>query len=244
MKLIYGYCCEQGVGRRKNQDAMLIKLDQVFKRDVCLAVVSDGVGSFEHSDFASTTIRNLISAWFDRSMNEYKAAGIKNKSLNTVYWELKNALREELWLAHKVISDATESRNINSAATVCVVLTVGNLYCVYSSGDSRVYEFGKKTIQLTKDQVTNHNGRMVLSNCMGCFPGPDLVKSEGKIRKNTSYILATDGFYRKLDTSKALKDLAKAKMSGDVQNIITDIREYTINAGERDDSTGIALKFI
>ena len=243
MKLIYGYCCEQGAGRKKNQDAMLLKLDRVFKRDVCIAAVSDGVGSFEHSDFASNSIRNLIAAWFDRSMNGYKTDK-KNKSSGTLFSELKNELREELWLAHKVISDATEARNINSAATVCVILTVGNLYCVYSSGDSRIYEFGKKIRQLTKDQVTNHNGRMVLSNCMGCFPGPDLVKTEGKIRKNTSYIIATDGFYRKLDPVRVMRDLAKAKTSGDMQKVISDTREFTINAGEKDDSTGIALKFV
>jgi len=249
MKLIYGYCCEQGRGRAKKQDFMLfklIKLNKIFKYDVCIAAVCDGVGSFENSEFASGTVGNSLNEWFDRNMYDYKnTMGIKRKSARIVYEELKNTLREELWLSHKIITDETETRNIHAATTVCVMITVGKFYCIYSSGDSRVYEISNDNMrQLTIDQVVNIDGRNVLSNCIGCFPGPNLFKLEGKVRKNTAYMLSTDGYYRKLNKDEAKKAFIKARTCEDMQNIIAAIREYELNAGERDDSTGIALKFI
>jgi len=132
MKLIYGYCCEQGIGRLKNQDAMIFKSGIVLKNDVCVAAVCDGVGSFDGSEFASGFVADFIGEWFDFIINEYgNIENHKRRVINIIYEELKNSLREKLWLAHKIVYDETEIRNFDAGTTVCVMLVVGRLYCIY-----------------------------------------------------------------------------------------------------------------
>jgi serine/threonine protein phosphatase PrpC len=245
MKLIYGYCCEQGIAGRQNQDAMIFKSDTVFKHDVCVAAVCDGVGSFDGSGFASGFVVNFIGEWADLNINSYmNAENKKCKPIKIVYEELKNSLREKLWLAHKIICDETKARNFDAGTTVCVMLVVGGFYCIYNTGDSRAYEIGKNMRQLTEDHVANHNGKEMLSNCLGCFPGPDFKRTESRIRRNRTYMLASDGFYRRLDKAEAINGFMKLKTCEEMENTVKKIREYTAAAGERDDSTGIALKFI
>ena len=246
MKLIYGYCCEQGIGRFKKQDAMIFASDTVYKTDVCVAAVCDGVGSFDESEFASEFVANIIGEWFESNIKEYKSdKKYKRKFANVCYEELKNSLREKLWVAHKIVSDEAEVRNFTAGTTVCVMFTVGRSYCIYNTGDSRAYEIGKKDIkQLTVDHVLNQNGRDMLSNCLGHYPGPDFKRTEGKISKNKTYMLATDGFYKKLDRDKIANYFKGLKTCGDIKNAIFAMRKHTAEAGEKDDSTGIALKFI
>ena len=246
MNLIYGYCCEQGDGRRKVQDAMFFKADKVLKNTVYVAAVCDGVGKFPDSEFASSIVISFISEWFEHVVKIY-ADSEKHKSNNiikTIYKELKNTLLDKLWTAHKFISAETRERKFNAGTTLCIILGLRNLYCIYNTGDSRAYEIGKKMKQITEDQIISYNGKNMLSNCLGCFPGPDFAITEGKIKKNKTYLLATDGFYRKLDKKVITNGFAKTKTSEDMENSIKTLRQYSLNAGEKDDSTGIALKFI
>jgi len=247
MKLIYGYCCEQGVARHKNQDSMVFNSDTVCKNNVCVAAVCDGVGSFDKSEFASCFVSNFIGEWFDSNINAYRSDNTqkcKHTNINIVYEELKNNLREKLWVAHKIVSEETEARNFTAGTTVCVMLVVGCFYCVYSTGDSRVYEIGRDMKQMTEDHVLKYNGRDMLSNCLGHYPGPDFKRLEGKIRRNRTYMLATDGFYRRLEKDKVINGFAGIKTCGGMENAVKGFRKYTADAGEKDDSTGIALKFI
>ena len=245
MKLIYGYCSEQGINRLKNQDAMIFKSGRILKNDVCVAVVCDGVGSFDESEFASGFVTDFIGEWFDQSVNWYRDAdNRKRRSASMIYEELKNSLREKLWVAHKIVSEEADARNFDAGTTVCAMLVVGRFYCIYSTGDSRIYEIHRDMKQLTEDRVLKHNGRDMLSNCLGRFPGPDFKRLEGKIRKNRTYMLATDGFYRRLDLPEVIKGFMKIRTCGDMENALKAIRRYTVNAGEKDDSTGIALKYI
>jgi len=248
MKLLYGYFSEHGVDREKNQDAMFFKSDLFGKYNVCVAVVCDGIGSFADSDFASGLTVNHIGEWFDRNLKAnrdiYIDAKSKRKSVRTIYEELKNSLLEKLWLIHAVVSAETEARQFKAGTTVCVLLAVENLYCLYSTGDSRIHEIGSDVRQLTEDQSTEINGKSALLHCLGCFPGPSFKRTENKIQKNRTYLLATDGFYRRLDHKTAVKIFGKARTSGEIDACIKLLYEYSRAAGEKDDSTSIALKFV
>lgn len=251
MKLLYGYFSEHGVDREKNQDAMFFKSDLFGKYNVCIAAVCDGIGSFADSDFASGLTVNHIGEWFDRSFKEYRDiyanpdadAKKKRRSAKAVYQELKNSLLEKLWLIHEIVMEETGTRRFKAGTTVCVMLAVENLYCLYSTGDSRIHEIGGEVKQLTEDQSAEINGKSALLHCLGCPPGPSFRRIEGKIQKNRTYLLATDGFYRRLDHKTAAKNFGKAKTSGEMQDTVKILYEYLRAAGEKDDSTGIAAKF-
>jgi len=248
MRLLYGYFSEHGVDREKNQDAMFFKSDLFGKYNVCAAAVCDGIGSFADSDFASGLTVNHIGEWFDRSLKAHRDMYIdpksKRKSARTVYQELKNSLIEKLWLIHEIVSDETAARNFKAGTTVCVMLAVENFYCLYSTGDSRIHEIGGEVRRLTEDQSTEINGKSALLHCLGCFPGPSFKRTEGKIQKGRTYLLASDGFYRRLDHKTAVKIFGKAKTSGEIESAIKTLYEYSRAAGEKDDSTSIAMKFV
>ena len=246
MKLIYGYCCEQGTAKQKNQDAMIFKSGTICKTDVCVAAVCDGVGSFDGSGYASGFVAGFIGEWFDSAVNDcLNAENTKRRSAKTVYEELKNSLREKLWLAHKIVSDEAAAYSFEAGTTVCAIMVVaGRFYCIYSTGDSRAYEIGRNMDRITEDHVVTHNGKEVLSNCLGRFPGPDFKRLESKISKNKTYMLASDGFYRRLNRAETISGFKKAKTCEAMDDAVKNIRKYTAAAGEHDDSTGIALKFI
>jgi len=250
MKLLYGYFSEHGVDREKNQDAMFFKSDLFGKYNVCVAAVCDGIGSFADSDFASGLTVNHIGEWFDRNLKAHRDIYIdagtkqKRKSARTVYEELKNGLLEKLWLTHEIVLEESAARQFRAGTTVCVMLAVENFYCLYSTGDSRIHEIGGGVRQLTEDQSAEINGKSALLHCLGCPPGPSFKRIEGKIQKNRTYLLATDGFYRRFDHKTAAKSFAKAKTSAEMGDIIKMLYEYLRGAGEKDDSTGIAVKFV
>lgn len=245
MQLICGYLCKQGVDRNKNQDSMFFQQGYAEGRKVCVAAVCDGVGAFPDSDFASQLVTEFVKEWFEGFFDSQpvQRGGVK-KSSKLLYEELKNSLREKLWSAHQRVTDEMAQLKHSSATTVCVILVVENLYCIYNSGDSRAYEIGGKMLQLTKDQTMERNGKTVLSNCLGCFPGPNFTRIEGKIRRNSSYILASDGFYRRMDATNVIKLLKKIKSSEELTNAMYSLYEHALANGEKDDSTGVALKFI
>ena len=248
MKLLYGYFSEHGVDREKNQDAMFFKSDLFGKYNVCAAAVCDGIGSFADSDFASGLTVNHIGEWFDRSLKAHRELYIdpksKRKSARAVYEELKNSLLEKLWLIHEIVADETKSRNFKAGTTVCVMLAVDSFYCLYSTGDSRIHEIGNEVKQLTADQSTEINGKSALLHCLGCFPGPSFKRTESKIQKGRTYLLATDGFYRRLDHKTAAKTFGRARTSAEMDACIKTLYESLRAAGEKDDSTGVALKFV
>jgi len=249
MKLLYGYYSEHGVDREKNQDAMFFKSDLFGKYNVCVASVCDGIGSFADSDFASGLTVNHVGEWFDRNLKAYRDIYIagsnqKRKSARAVYEELKNSLLEKLWLTHEVVMSETSARRFKAGTTVCVMLAVENLFCLYSTGDSRIYEVGREVIRLTSDQSTVINGKSALLHCLGCPPGPAFKRIEGRIQKGRTYLLATDGFYRRLDHKAAAKGFGKAKTTEEMQNAVKTLYDCSRSAGEKDDSTGIAVKFV
>jgi serine/threonine protein phosphatase PrpC len=227
---------------------MFFKFDAFGKYSVCAAAVCDGIGSFADSEFASGLTVNHIGEWFDRCCKSYTDIYInsekKQKSARTVYEELKNSLREKLWLIHEIVLRETETRNFKAGTTVCVMLAVENLYCIYNTGDSRAYEISGTVKQITEDQSAEVGGRYMLVNCLGCSPGPSFKRYEGKIKKAATYLLATDGFYRRLDGKTAAKNFGKSKTSGEMENNIKLLLESSRAMGEKDDSTGISMKFI
>lgn len=253
MRLLYGYFSEHGVGREKNQDAMFFKSDLFGKYNVCAAAVCDGIGSFADSDFASGLTVNHIGEWFDKSLKSsrgiYVNEGEKNKkkkpgSARAVFGELKNSLLEKLWLTHEIVSEETEARSFKAGTTVCVFLAVENFYCIYSTGDSRIYEIGGAAKQLTEDQSAQIAGKSVLVHCLGYPPGPSFKRGEGKIKKNRTYLLASDGFYRMLDHKEAAGSFGKAKTNGEMETAVKTLLGYSRGLGEKDDSTGVAVKFV
>jgi len=252
MRFIFGYCSETGIKkdgsrRNKNQDCMYFSFGRVGGQEVCLAAVCDGVGSFADSEYASRFVVESLRVWFNnhRYGEPESAESKKPRAASVVYEEMKTSLKEELWLAHERVSEETKSKNFNAATTACVLLVVHNLYCLYSTGDSRAYEVDGKMKQLTQDQVMTHpDGRVTLSNCLGCFPGPNFARIEGKVRKKSTYWLLSDGLYRRLDEKEVVKAYGKAKTTRDMFGAIHKLRDGVRANGEKDDSTGVALKFL
>lgn len=245
MRLIYGYCCEKGVVKTKNQDRMFFRFGTINKRHICIAAVCDGVGAFKDSEYASQLAADELDEWFNDKIDARQDEKVnKSKPNRIIFEELKNSLREKLWLTHKKVMDETEARRFNAATTICVILILDNLFCIYNSGDSRAYEVGREMRQLTQDQITEHNGKVVLANCLGCFPGPNFIRTEGKIRKKRVYMLSTDGFYRKMNETDIKTTLRKCKTSEDISAAIGKFYEYAVGCGEKDDSTCVIFKFI
>ena len=241
MKAIYGFCCEQGMGRITCQDRVFFRRHNIKGLNIYAIAACDGVGQLEGSSVASQLVSDFMDDWFNTnvlSITPTPAIFCNNAQL--VLEDLQYGLLEVLWAAHQHIVDAC----ISAATTVCSMLVVNNLYCIFSSGDSRIYEIGRSVRQLTEDQIVEHNGITTLKHCLGCSAGPNFARIDGKIRKGSTYLLVTDGFYRKLNYSDAALLFNKCRSFDDIAAIVHSLREYVLSEHESDDMSCVAIKFI
>lgn len=209
--------------RRSNMDGVLLKEQLIEHQHAYLAVVCDGVGSMKNGAFASATATELMSEWFN-NVTERKSIGIR----------MLNAVTE----INRAIADEAEKKGLQTASTLSALLVDENNYYIVHAGDSRIYGFRNGVLQqLTQDHV--RDGR--LTACIGRNEKVTLFYNEG-IYAGDTFLLCSDGLYKRMDHSVIEKKLAGIK-KGDLQKAIKQMVDFAIGQGERDNiSLAILMK--
>ena len=193
MNIISGIYWDKGE-REENQDSLM--LEQVFSKRgrILLSMVGDGIGSLSEGETASGFLAEKLLIHFYR---EIVSLVVKGKTDRTV----ERSFRRCLYELNQQLICYGRSKEIRLGTTVSMIFIRKNRYLLLQLGDSRIYRIsGKDRIvraeKLTRDHL-DENGR--LKRCLGSFAykSPDVKK--GKIRKNTGFLLCTDGFFENLD---------------------------------------------
>lgn len=197
-----------------NMDSILLKRKTLAGRELCLAVVCDGVGSLEQGAFAASAAVRMFSTWFEKLESE-----------NRIGLELRDYVME----IHQRVLKAARGYQIRTASTLSALLLDGERYYVVHIGDSRIYCYRDGIVeQLTQDQVCR--GR--LTSCLGHENRPSIQYNEGVLHGEL-FLLCTDGLYKRLDDSFFQSELAGTDKKR-LKKTVEQLAQCAVEQGEKD----------
>lgn len=201
--------------RKTNMDSLLLKEQMIEGETVYLAVVSDGVGSTKDGAYASATAIKMLGAWF---AEQDKLERIGSRLCSCV-----------LQINQTILKTAAQYQ-LETAATLSVLLLVQGRYYVVHLGDSRIYGWQKENITLlTQDQVSE-SGK--LTSCLGYVEKPQIIYGEGEANK-TSFLLCSDGLYKRMSPEFLMEQLKKLT-NKNIRKTLEKLAQYAIERGEKD----------
>ena len=233
--------------RDQNEDNRLILPMKVGGKKILLAAVFDGMGGTEAGEEASRMAKERVESWFIN--NQTLVASANLEKIKDVLTSLLVSLNEEIYNYGLEI-------NKSLGTTSAILMIIGDEYIVSNIGDSRIYKFGSKTLQITKDhtlaQVEVDRGNLTpeeamtdkrshtLTQSLGFIDPPDPDYFKGKCKKGDSFLLCSDGMYNRVlieDMAEVVKDKEWNTKEKLIQIAILSKAE-----GERDNITGILVE--
>lgn len=230
LKMISGVYWDKG-RREKNQDSLIFQQVMTNKGRTVLAGVSDGIGGLEEGETASGYItERLVENLYEqmvRLINRRKGKQAVKRSLMRCFWSVNGELRRY-----------GRGKEIKLGATISLIFIWGRNYVIFHLGDSRIYRWRRKKIQLlTKDHFDGGRG---LTKCLGSFPFqyPDICF--GRIYGKEGFLLCTDGFYRSLDEEMLqILQPGEIKNEGQIEKRLGELAGAGLKRGEQDNMTAV-----
>ena len=199
-------------------DSLLLKERDIGGRDVCIAVVCDGVGSLKDGAVASTMAVRLLGSWFD-GIHDTGRLGLK--------------LRDQVVAANRTVYRTAQEQRLQTAATLSVLLLDENQYYIVHLGDSRIYTCREgQLLQLTQDQLSD-TGK--LAGCLGHTEEVMPYYSEGTA-EGQRFLLCSDGLYKRAEMELLRKSMEMAT-GRNLKKVMERLVHHVIDRGERDNIT-------
>lgn len=217
MDYIVAYHTDVGTVKDTNQDALASKVVETKYGKIAFGIVCDGMGGLAKGELASKEVITAMCDWFDNEFVPMVGRGIFSEEVLINRWN--QIVQEE----NSKLGRYGKENDIMLGTTLSAILMYDEYYYIVHVGDSRIYELSDEVSQLTTDQTFIAReiaaGRMtveqakvdprrsVLLQCVGASPvvNPEFVK--GKIRKNTSYMLCSDGFRHQISADEMLNKI-------------------------------------
>lgn len=192
-----------GTKKQINQDRIFVRQYHTQIGRVVFAALCDGMGGLKYGELASASIVAAFADWADGLLPSLCSAPVSDHDIRVAWTRI---IAEQ----NQAILQAGLQRGVSIGSTVSVLLLTEARYFVLNIGDSRVYEIGAATKQITTDhtvieqeiqlgnltpeQAETAPMRGVLTRCVGVAPVvyPDLYF--GDTRRNAVYMLCSDGF--------------------------------------------------
>lgn len=243
---------DTGITKRVNQDSLFVRKLKTRTGNMVFAVLCDGMGGLSQGEVASASLAQAFSDW----MWDYLPLLSQGP--------LEDGVIREQWIhALDVQNQKIQSYGIKNGcktgSTVTALLLTEERYYLCNIGDSRAYEIGEATVQLTVDhtviarevelgnltreQAKNAPMQNVLTRCVGVKNQvyPDLFF--GEVRAQTVYMLCSDGFRHQITEEEMQKYLWRLGR-GDVSRM-KEQEEYLIGLnrqrGETDNISVITI---
>ena len=238
MKLISGCISETGNYRKKNQDRAVCCVHYDRKHTLALGCVCDGIGSFPTSEISAEMVISGITRWF-KGIIPYCFKNIQEE-------DLLEDLEETLVEINELVYTYKEQKEINIGCTMSLMLVIDEKYYIFQVGDSRIYCLRNALQQITEDQVVYREEKGItkkkLANYFGRRKDLVLEKYVGDIQNEDIFVVATDGFYKRLRYDD-IKDISQ-KMKNDKAALQCCERlvKLVLERGEKDNISCVLLR--
>lgn len=248
---------DRGIEKESNQDSLCVMEAQTILGDILMAAVCDGMGGLAKGEVASASVVQALAQWFSQELPAQVTQGDYWQAVTRRWYQL---LMDE----NQKISRYGNEQGIQLGTTVSALLMLNDeRYLVAHVGDSRIYCMNDQQIlqitedqtvveseikagRLTRQQAETDPRRNVLLQCVGASVRLQPVMMEGRISKNMSILLCSDGFRRKI-SSEDIHQYLRPCMTGtedEMKNNLVQLTELDKERQETDNISSILIKVV
>ena len=263
------FCTDKGLVKQVNQDAIMVKVAGTSQYGkVLMGVLCDGMGGLSQGEVASSDLVAAFATWFEKGLPTALSGKNKTERLdNESEGEQADVRAEIQYQWTELINDVNKrlgafgrANGAKLGTTVVAILFIGDEFIAVNVGDSRIYMLKDKektqithdqsVVQslidkgvMTRDEAEESPQRSVLLQCVGAS---ETVKPQfifGEVAPNTSEILCSDGFWRKLTEEEFTDglDILPDVTEDDMQKKLDEILELIKSKGEKDNISAIQI---
>lgn len=250
---------DTGMGRKTNQDSMLIMQAETEYGNTLFASVCDGMGGLARGEAASAAVVRAFADWFESCLPLL----IKKVKDENIFEEM---LLEQwsymIGSTSRSISLYGREKGIRIGTTAVGVFIFGKEYFTFNVGDSRAYLLADTIIQLTKDQTLAQREldagiltleearagpeRNVLLQCIGADSAVRPVFGRGRTAAGDVFLLCSDGFCREITGQEMYRAFQPSKMNGErmMKRCLKEMTGLNMKRGERDNISALLVKLV
>ncbi len=247
-----------GTSKGVNQDSCCAFAAETSFGNAAFVVVCDGVGGLSAGEYASSFAVQELSRWFEESFPGYAVSNGRDGTVDLA--NLQGAWTVLLERVNGRLRDRGLSEGLRMGTTACALLVLADRFAIAHVGDCRAYRLrlGAFT-QLTRDQtliqrevdsgrisaeeaLTHHKGSVILQ-ALGAQEELEPEFYFGDVWEGDTFLVACDGFYRRLDVDALVDRLAHAPelSEGVMDGILADAIGRVVDKGEQDNITAVLL---
>ncbi len=242
-----------GIKKDTNQDALYVKKLRTNTCNMVFAVLCDGMGGLAKGELASTEVIKAFDKWL---MNDFSGVCSTQEDFELIKSQWNQLIEKE----NQKIGMYGRQYSINLGTTVVALLLTDRGYIAMNVGDSRVYEIGDDSVQITKDQsvvaqeiemgklteeeALRDSRRNVLLQCVGASETVIPAFYQGETKQNHVYMLCSDGFVHEISNEEIsvllspLSAVDKNTMTRNIRSLI----ELNKSRLEQDNISVVAIK--
>ena len=266
----YKVCISTDKGNVKeiNQDSTMVKVanSDGYGR-IVLGTLCDGMGGLTHGELASSMVVERMEEWFSNELPMVLSRVNATEKLDESREEtdvVADISREWQAIAidmNKQIFEYGLDHNASLGTTAVVFLVIGNEYAVMNIGDSRAYMITGDQLTLlshdqslvqdlvdkgiiTPEEAENSPQKSVLLQCVGASDNvaPQFIR--GEITEDSSFILCSDGFWRKLKEEEIIESLKPENCTDEdaMKKNLDELVELVKSRDETDNISAVLVK--
>ena len=254
MRFLTAVHTDVGTSKKINQDAFSLKVAQASGKNICFAVLCDGMGGLKHGELASAFVVNAFSNWFERELPQMTNMADINR--------IKKRWNEIAVSQNKKILEYGKSKGISLGTTLSAILLFGNQYITIHIGDSRIYRINNGIKQITKDhtfvanevehkrmtveQAKTDSRQNILLQCIGASNNIECEIKSGTYGENEEFLLCSDGFRHVISEEEIFGALAPHLMTSEkiMKNYLVELVDLNKKRNEKDNITAILIRSI
>ena len=233
MAMFYSIYYDRG-GRKSNQDSVALHKVTTKKGELIMALVSDGCGGMDDGEYAGGCVAEKMSAWFyEELINIVRRTDSISK--------IERAADRKLFSIHEELKKTGGDKGRHIAATFTMLIVYRKRYLVLWLGDSPGVLLDRRINFLTSAGKFD----TVLTKCVGCGRFFYPMSKRGWVKRNTAYMLTTDGMGKYLAEKRISGPLLPAHINSakTADRTLKTIGKMLQNAGENDNISAVYIRF-
>lgn len=219
--------------RKKNEDSLSLLDISLLKKHLLVGIVADGIGSFHNGEEASGyLIEELISLILDEIVPFLNKGYGLHKARKPIF--------RKLYKVSEAFLDISKYRNENMGTTLSMLLLYKNQFMVINLGDSMITKIKRKRVKELSVKHVNPDGS--INKCVGSLGYFEPSVKTGYISKNTAFLIASDGFYRKISDIMYIFDPREIENESQIEKRLAEAARWAKSLGEKDNMSAIYIK--
>ena len=254
---IYSYATTEGIVKKVNQDALMIKVAEFRGKKILFAAVCDGIGGLSVGENSSSFVINEISGWFEE---EYPVLLRQGRGI----LDARKSLDSHLHRVNDIINAYSEK--YGDTGTTCTSLLIDpDLDAVMAAhvGDTRLYKIYDDRVEIvTSDHsivaeevrrglIAEEDARFdsrqnQITNCIGAGETDrmyDFIIQ--KPEEDCLYMICSDGFRKMVSDEEIRARLVPSENTspGALKKNLEYLMQLNMERKEKDNITAVAIRY-